>query len=114
MILEKKKRGTFLYRCGERKLVCFFSFARLGGGRCVGLILYAVLMIDVLEHALEVALDEGHCQRGDQAERHDVEERRLRMLEHMHDKYGAEQGQYVGDERRVKVNFTVTIQTFLK
>ena len=74
--------------------------------------MYAVLMVNVLEHALEIALNECHCQWGDEAKRHNVEQCWLRMFEHMHDKYGAEQGQYVGDERRVKVNFTVTIQTF--
>lgn len=32
------------------------------------------------------------------------------MLEHVHDEYGAEESQYVGDEWGVKVHFAVSIQ----
>ena len=63
-----------------------------------------------LEHGLDVAADERGQQRGAQAGRHQVQQRRLRVLVHVHDEDGGHEAGEVGQERQVEVHLRAALQ----
>lgn len=70
-------------------------------------------MIYSREHWIDVSPDQGQQQRRRQAGGHQVQERGLRMLKHVHHKDCGKQTKQVGGEGGVEVDVWVSLQALV-
>lgn len=103
----------FLFRLGGAggSAAGFITGRFFGLFGILGLVLGVVL---VSEQLLDVALEQRQQQRSSQAGRHQVEQRRLGMLEYVHHEDGGQQSEEVRCEGSVEVEITLALEAVVE